>query len=440
MPIISNVKVKKLFGFLDYEATEDNLFEENFWFIYAENGYGKTTFFNLLFSLLTTETGVGYKSSILKTKFQSIEVLLENESSISAYRKTTGRGEYSIQIIDRGNILFDELIETEDDGIKSNPQTERLHSLLEAIAPNIVYLTAQRSIRETPRIAILSELDEKSDRDLMERVQFETNFARGFHRTLKTRPFFSPQSYQTEILQKLCAKFYDWIRRKAFSNQTAGLRNSEAVIYNILSDISSRSDSVSKERTALYIERLRALIERSSEARSFGLIETDSIERTLNLIESFDETSWSEANATVNIYVESIVQRSEKIIELSDFLSMFLGEIRQYLFMKDISFHLDYGITFKEKHSGETISLSDLSSGERQILVLLILIATDREKPTVYLIDEPEISLNTHWQRRLSQSLVSLTNRSQTQFLIATHSLEILSDKVELVVSPSEEL
>jgi predicted ATP-dependent endonuclease of OLD family len=56
-----------------------------------------------------------------------------------------------------------------------------------------------------------------------------------------------------------------------------------------------------------------------------------------------------------------------------------------------------------------------------------------RETTCIFMIDEPEISLNVKWQRKLIQSLIELTKDKQVQFIFATHSIELLSQYRENV-------
>jgi len=76
--------------------------------------------------------------------------------------------------------------------------------------------------------------------------------------------------------------------------------------------------------------------------------------------------------------------------------------------------------------SGQTKhGLDDLSSGERQIVLLLVEI-TRRIKPgSVILIDEPEISLHPAWQRGLVVALDKIIEQYDAQVIMATHSPEI---------------
>jgi len=74
-----------------------------------------------------------------------------------------------------------------------------------------------------------------------------------------------------------------------------------------------------------------------------------------------------------------------------------------------------------------------LSSGERHLLLLFCnsFVAVDR--PSILMIDEPELSLNIKWQRKLIYSLLDCIGESPVQYLFATHSMELLAqhrDKV----------
>jgi predicted ATPase len=70
------------------------------------------------------------------------------------------------------------------------------------------------------------------------------------------------------------------------------------------------------------------------------------------------------------------------------------------------------------------IGLARLSSGEKQLLRILIdtLLAASNS----FILDEPEISMHVDWQRVLISSMRQLS--PDAQFIIATHSPEIMAD------------
>lgn len=91
-------------------------------------------------------------------------------------------------------------------------------------------------------------------------------------------------------------------------------------------------------------------------------------------------------------------------------------------------------LTFVLKN-GDKIHTDALSSGEKQLLIILLTVLLEREKEYVVLMDEPEISLHIHWQYELLDNLIQLNPNAQ--FIIATHSPSIFGkgwgDKVQQV-------
>lgn len=77
--------------------------------------------------------------------------------------------------------------------------------------------------------------------------------------------------------------------------------------------------------------------------------------------------------------------------------------------------------------SGENIiQLEDLSSGEKQYLLILFRVFLQEEIPTLLLMDEPEISLDIDWQFQLLNVIRELN--PNCQIIISTHSPGIFGD------------
>ncbi len=71
-------------------------------------------------------------------------------------------------------------------------------------------------------------------------------------------------------------------------------------------------------------------------------------------------------------------------------------------------------------HLDEHITPYVLSSGEKQILIILLTVLVQNREPYVLLMDEPEISLHIEWQQRLLDVIVDLN--PQAQVIVTTHS------------------
>ncbi|MBR2415271.1 MAG: ATP-binding protein [Bacteroidaceae bacterium] len=87
---------------------------------------------------------------------------------------------------------------------------------------------------------------------------------------------------------------------------------------------------------------------------------------------------------------------------------------------------------------GETISPYKLSSGEKQILVIMLTALVQENKHCVMLMDEPEISLHIEWQQRLVNIIRTLN--PNVQIILCTHSPAIIMDGWADAVIEMEEI
>ncbi|MBE6293415.1 MAG: ATP-binding protein [Bacteroidaceae bacterium] len=75
---------------------------------------------------------------------------------------------------------------------------------------------------------------------------------------------------------------------------------------------------------------------------------------------------------------------------------------------------------------GERLSPYLLSSGEKQLLVIMLTALVQECRPSVIFMDEPEISLHIEWQQRLISIVRSLNPNAQ--IILCTHSPAIIMD------------
>lgn len=68
----------------------------------------------------------------------------------------------------------------------------------------------------------------------------------------------------------------------------------------------------------------------------------------------------------------------------------------------------------------ETLTPYQLSSGEKQMLVILLTVLVENGEPYALLMDEPEISLHIEWQQKLIQLIRELNPNAQ--IILSTHS------------------
>jgi AAA domain, putative AbiEii toxin, Type IV TA system len=73
-----------------------------------------------------------------------------------------------------------------------------------------------------------------------------------------------------------------------------------------------------------------------------------------------------------------------------------------------------------------------LSSGEKQIYIFLMEALLQRELISIFIADEPELSLHVAWQERLVNSILRLSPNAQLIF--ATHSPDIIGSDQDAII------
>ena len=73
---------------------------------------------------------------------------------------------------------------------------------------------------------------------------------------------------------------------------------------------------------------------------------------------------------------------------------------------------------------GEMLLPYQLSSGEKQMLAILLTVLVEDEQPYVLFMDEPEVSLHIEWQKRLIDLILELN--PNVQIILTTHSPAVI--------------
>lgn len=81
----------------------------------------------------------------------------------------------------------------------------------------------------------------------------------------------------------------------------------------------------------------------------------------------------------------------------------------------------------RDNSSDAIIPFDELSSGEQQVLTLIVKALANVEAGMVVLVDEPEISLHVAWQQAIPRVLEKISNAIGCSFVVATHSPVIIA-------------
>jgi ABC-type glutathione transport system ATPase component len=127
-------------------------------------------------------------------------------------------------------------------------------------------------------------------------------------------------------------------------------------------------------------------------------------------------------------YLDGLEQRMDALEPGLRAVASFIDALNSFLENKEADFRPGReGIRIRDRQTHEELDAFELSSGEKQIVLLFSDIVALQDQTRVFIIDEPELSLNPEWQRKLMPSLLEVTQQSEMQLLAATHSIEIMA-------------
>ncbi len=124
-------------------------------------------------------------------------------------------------------------------------------------------------------------------------------------------------------------------------------------------------------------------------------------------------------------YRMSMLDHPEKASEISRRINDFLKLVNEFFIEtgKELVIR-ESRLVFVQGKS--IIELEKLSSGEKQLLLILLNVFLLEGKPAVVFMDEPEIALHVSWQYKLLDTLTNLN--PEAQFIVTTHSPSIFGN------------
>ncbi len=172
-------------------------------------------------------------------------------------------------------------------------------------------------------------------------------------------------------------------------------------IHNTLETLSNTS-SIDANQSATNPEYMNALLE--------WMVNSAQIEKIDKIIKY------------ANDYSKSIQRLKEPIIRFKDSANLFFKEGKKVIDVNDQG-----DVIINIKNSRKRNSIYQLSSGEKQLIVMLAHLAFHKKnrRSSIFIIDEPELSLHISWQEIFVDAL--LTASPETQFIMATHAPAILA-------------
>jgi len=430
---VRRIYVEGLFGQYDYDlrldATDWGSLSKLL-ILYGDNGSGKTTLLRLIFHLLSGEKGRGHKGVVAKTIFREIKIELVDGTSIVALRpRDRLQGAFRMSILRRNKLLSQIEWKVDEDmdvaaGLQDPKREAHMLKTLAGLNLNLYFLTDDRRITKSP--------DKERDNDVREFRRLSPTARAMLRRThhLSSSELQKLGSPVKQGLEAAIAQVLTWATSRALEGSTKGDADANALYAKIVDSISSPAGERTGAKTQIKKEKLVTELSNQS-ARSvafsrFGLIGPLNVEIFVTALRAAPKPTLITLQNVLEPYIDSVKARLDALEPLHEGINSFCEILNGFYHNKLMYFDLKTGISFKTA-SGTTIPPASLSSGERQLLLLFCNILVARDNQSIFIIDEPELSLNVKWQRRLLDSLLEFTRLNPIQFILATHSVELLS-------------
>lgn len=409
------IKDIEITDFWGSHKIETNFYDDVNIFI-GRNGTGKTTFINLLQAVLTLDLEL-----LFTLQFTKVTINLKNKNS---------RRKIEVQKIEKDfqyNILEFKIGQKKFDiPILSNRESKYLNKQNGRLSPSFYKQISliREELNSLIKVSYLSVSREKVFKD-----EYRERRREDIYNSIDNRLeelIGELQAYQLQLeteLSKHSKKFQENVLKTMLFNE--------------------EFDNVSIDQP-IKLDFRKTQIGLKQAYRVLGILDehiTDAIERHLEAIKKASETIQNvNQNKDLPLFPNDVtpitlLRRTNRIIDLSNDLEKNKREIFKRLdkfikllneFQDTKKFNLQDskigGLTISK--DDDEINISQLSSGEKQLIILLTETLLQKESETLFIADEPELSLHIEWQRKVISSIRELNPNSQ--IIVATHSPEIV--------------
>nr|VFK50363.1 MAG: Predicted ATP-binding protein involved in virulence [Candidatus Kentron sp. TUN]VFK51532.1 MAG: Predicted ATP-binding protein involved in virulence [Candidatus Kentron sp. TUN]VFK55990.1 MAG: Predicted ATP-binding protein involved in virulence [Candidatus Kentron sp. TUN] len=413
--MLKKIQIKGLFDKFDYEI---ELKEGGLTILTGPNGYGKTTilktinavatgnlafFFKLPFAEITLVPD-GAETICLRKKNETIEIELRDKILTSLNKKDINK--------EIRRLLRSPRYAQLDENILVDRRTETIYKTEDLIAqlyeenPENKDESYPRRIPEFIDVYLIQEqrLIRKLalNRRRMPSYHFDEDMQGDFSNTIE------------EYAKELSGNIKD-----IFADASKIGQKLDSSFPNRLFD---ETGSISKEE---FNKRYDLIRKKQNSLSTYGL----------STIKEEEHTSFKEENATaLLVYLNDMEKKLAAFDEILQRLEVFSSILNKRQFVsKQIEISPDFGFRFITE-DGKELSLTDLSSGEQQEVVLLYELLFKVTPNTLVLIDEPEISLHVAWQKEFLDDLLKIVELQKITVLVATHSPQIIKGRWDLAV------
>lgn len=424
--------------FNDVESVEVN-FASHANFIIGRNGSGKTTFMRLLYAMLTI-SGKELQASPFRSCMISFNDLESKRTPQLRVQKEYPNGKVAVlSFRHSGNEPWTEYEMSEDDSspglfnIRSFPTKASRYD-----SKSLTSLALRRHISEHLALSWLPLSRVVSSTSTRQQVYFE-------------EPRIDPvdekisdlgrqiTSYLSKLDSEVEERNRQFIREVFLSllqpisienvKLTSGGSSGFTELFEMYNQLGFHDDEVF-ERIREYLKEVNAAMTTISDSISHAKPESASTttESSLSIDTLYRIIQHTSVITIVDLYKRFNEARDEIFRNRDQFIEI----LNTMLFRKHVGINEGNSVFFSILGSDVESPLKNLSSGEKQLFIIMAEALIHSGTPNVYVADEPELSLHVEWQEQLVNNIFKLN--PNTQIIFATHSPDIVGSHRKNVV------
>jgi ABC-type dipeptide/oligopeptide/nickel transport system ATPase subunit len=241
------------------------------------------------------------------------------------------------------------------------------------------------------------------------------------------------QRWQRAVSQELVVtlrRVNELFRQMTLGAQNVGSASANTIYTTVLTEL-AHGALEAPTGSPNQLQEVRLLLKDVSQKAprfaEFGLVPSFQSEVFTELLDEVPEDrQYLAANITLP-YLDSLRARYEALDEAERLIRLLLTHANSFLEDKWLTFTLREGVRIRSDLDESPLQPTLLSSGERQLVLLLCTTLLAGRGSRLFIIDEPELSLSVPWQRRVLDSLLACTEGTPLQFIVATHSIEMVT-------------
>lgn len=424
---VESLSIFDLFGKLDYPfiPISDLNHSKRVSVLYGDNGTGKTTILKLIYACLSWQSNMGLRSLLATTPFTEFSIKLSDGTSVQI-KKPALIGGYKFCVVKGEDSQEFEVVTDADGEVRDQKIVDQIEIILRGLGFEILFVDHNRIIQSNysflaDRFGSQEAVQAKINRNELEYVVF--------NRLGKAERLVKDKDMQFPLL-KIVDAVNRWVSSQAYRQGAAGDQNAAAVYLEIAKSLAK--DRRRKAAASIVSDVEETLIYLKGESESFtrhGLLSEYPFDQFYYIYTNASKAKRAQIETVISPFLDSIQRRINALADVNSMITKFESEISKYLKSKSVFFCVPDGLRISDENG--TIDLDSLSSGEKQLIFLLCSAVMARSKRGIILIDEPELSLNYKWQRLIAGSLSNLSMGGGTQYVLASHSIEIITRYVD---------